>query len=173
MSKLSARPDAAKRRSRRGLSRRGRGVDCAGGEAAKYFPKSPTNEKGLSIMDSGIESLVQFCIAQRRAFDIAAWFAKFEDEGEAVALAAKYLSMTSWYGHEAELEEVAAATHVFADNSNGLHLESQAVGFDLNYFSTRVRIGIAQAGRVSRLAKRVDIGAPPELSEWPRKDSAA
>ncbi|MDD5248331.1 MAG: hypothetical protein PHY45_05070 [Rhodocyclaceae bacterium] len=124
-------------------------------------------------MKRAIESLVQFCIAQRNAFDIAAWFAKFEDEGEAVALAAKYLSMTSWYGHEAELEQVAAATHVFADNSNGLHLESQAVGFDLNYFSTRVRIGIAQAGQVSRLAKRVALGAPDARPDVPRRDFSA
>lgn len=122
-------------------------------------------------MNSDVESLVQFCVDQRRAFDIAAWFAKFEEEGEPVALAAKYLSMTSWYGHEAELERVAAATHVFADNSNGLHRESQAIGFDLHHFSIRVRLGIAQQ-RTPRLVKCMD-AMPAHFSEQPRKDTAA
>ncbi len=99
-------------------------------------------------MEGIIDSLVQFCIDQRCAFDAAAWLEKFEEMGEPVALAAKYLSMTSWYGNEVELERVAAATHVFADNSNGLHVESQALGFDLHTFSLKLRLGLAQARRV-------------------------
>lgn len=117
------------------------------------------------------ESLVQFCVSQRRAFDIAAWLTKFEDEGEAVALAATYLSMTSWYGYEAELEQVAAATRAFVQSSNGLHLESQIVGFDLHYFSTRVRAGIAQACGVPRCAQRPN--GVPTLLDQAREDAAA
>jgi hypothetical protein len=98
-------------------------------------------------MSGNMDSLVKFCIDQRGAFDAAAWHAKFEEAGEPVALAAKYLSMTSWYGHEAELERISAATHLFADDSNGLHLESQAMAFDLHSFSLRVRLGLAYERR--------------------------
>lgn len=104
-------------------------------------------------MDGVIDDLARFCIEQRRAFEPAAWLAKFEEAGEPVALAAKYLSMTSWYGHEAELECVSAATQVFADNSNGLHLESQAMDFDLHAFSIRVRLGLAHARRAAHPAR--------------------
>lgn len=104
-------------------------------------------------MDRLMDSLVGFCIDQRRAFDAAAWQVKFEEEGEAVALVAMYLSMTSWYGHEAELERFCAATHAFADNSNGLHVEARATGFDLHSFSLRVRLGLAQARRAPARAR--------------------
>ena len=98
-------------------------------------------------MDGVMDSLVQFCIDQRCAFDAAAWLEKFEEEGDPVALAATYLSMTSWYGHEAELERISASTHAWGDNSNGLHLESQAMDFDLHAFSVRVRLGLAHSRR--------------------------
>lgn len=91
------------------------------------------------------ELLAQFCIAQRNHFDPHEWYVRFELDGAAVALAAKYLSMTSWYGHEDALEQIVAGTHLFAENSAGLHQESQAVGFDLPYFSAKVRLGLAAA----------------------------
>jgi hypothetical protein len=90
------------------------------------------------------ESLAQFCIAQRDAFNPDDWYTQFDIDSKAVALAAKYLSMTSWYGHEAELERIAVATGAFG-NSYGLHRESRTIGFDLAYFSYTVRSGIAQA----------------------------
>jgi hypothetical protein len=90
------------------------------------------------------ESLAQFCIAQSDAFSRDDWYARFNIEGDAVALAARYLSMTSWYGHEEELEQIAVTTDVL-ESSNGLHRESRAIGFDLAHFSYTVRSGIAQA----------------------------
>lgn len=105
-------------------------------------------------MERVMDSLAQFCIDQRNAFDAAAWLAKFEEIGEPVALAAKYLSMTSWYGHEVELERISAATRVFADNSNGLHVEQQAMDFDLHAFSIRVRLGLAHARRTPHAVKQ-------------------
>lgn len=106
--------------------------------------------------------LAQFCIAQRNAFDPHDWYMRFDIDGEAVALAAKYLSMTSWYGHEDELEEVVAQTHVFGENSAGLHRESQAMDFDLPYFSARVRLGIAaaQTRPLPRIERRHQYVAP-------------
>jgi hypothetical protein len=106
------------------------------------------------------DTLAQFCVDQREAFDAAAWLRKFEEQGEAVALVAKYLSMTSWYGHEAELERVCAAMHAFADNSNGLHRESRALSFDLHSFSVRVRLGLARARSAPTAAPSV--ASPPQ-----------
>ena len=90
------------------------------------------------------ESLAQFCIAQRDAFNSDDWYARFNVDSKAVALAAKYLSMTSWYGHEDELEQIAVSMDAF-DNGYGPLRESRAIGFDLLHFSYTVRSGIAQA----------------------------
>jgi len=96
-------------------------------------------------MDSPIvtTSLAQFCIGQRNAFDPADWHARFPIDRPAVALAAKYLSMTSWYGHDEELERIAAAADAFADS--GANREARASDFDLAQFSYAVRIGVTQA----------------------------
>lgn len=102
---------------------------------------------------SATESLVQFCIVQRNAFAADDWRQRFECDGEAVALAAKYLSMTSWYGHEEELERIAATTHLLVESSLGLYRESQTIGFDLPYFAATVRIGVTQA-RFEQEARR-------------------
>jgi hypothetical protein len=53
----------------------------------------------------GIE---EFCAAQYYAFDAGAWIARAQRDGLRVAAAAEYLALTSWYGHEEELAEVAA-----------------------------------------------------------------
>ncbi len=94
-------------------------------------------------MDShGAESLAQFCIAQRNAFDPQQWLARRDQDGRALALAAKYLSMTSWYGHEAELESIAV--EIYASVGDSLFSESKSMEFDLPHFSTTVRMGVAQ-----------------------------
>lgn len=54
---------------------------------------------------SGIE---EFCAAQYYAFDAGAWVARAQRDGLRLAAAAEYLALTSWYGHEQELAEVAA-----------------------------------------------------------------
>lgn len=106
-----------------------------------------------------MELLAQFCITQHKTFFPHDWYRRFESDGPAVALAAKYLSMTSWYGHETELEEIAAGTHVFAEKSAGLNQESEAIDFDLPYFSAKVRLGLASAMQ-SRPARRHDRRRP-------------
>lgn len=88
------------------------------------------------------EALAQFCIDQRDAFDAGQWLARRDKDGKALALAAKYLSMTSWYGHEAELEGIAV--EVYASVGDSLFSESKAVEFDLPHFSTTVRLGVAR-----------------------------
>lgn len=90
------------------------------------------------------QSLAQFCIAQRSAFDSQQWLARKEVDGKAVALAAKYLSMTSWYGHEDELERIAIAVFAADGRDQVLFSESKSQDFDLPHFSTTVRLGVAQ-----------------------------
>lgn len=96
----------------------------------------------VDMKRQGAESLAQFCIAQRNAFDPQQWLARRDTDGKALALAAKYLSMTSWYGHEAELEGIAL--QIYADVGDSLFKESRSLEFDLPHFSTTVRLGIAQ-----------------------------
>lgn len=90
-----------------------------------------------------LDSLAHFCVVQRKFFDRDAWLARGAAEGAVVACAAKYLSMTSWYGYEDELALIAARISPSADGSTGLHREVEAVGFDLPCFSVIVRREIA------------------------------
>jgi hypothetical protein len=89
------------------------------------------------------ESLARFCIEQRNALDPDDWYQRSETDGKVVALAAKFLSMTSWYGHDDELVEIATKIHPALDGSSSLYCEAQAMAFDWPHFSTTVRIGIA------------------------------
>lgn len=101
------------------------------------------------------ESLAEFCIAQRNAFDPVDWYMRFGIDREAVPLAAKYLSMTSWYGHQEDLDRIASSMHCFVENSRGLYHQSKAIGFDLSIFSARVRAGVMQK-RTERAMRRPD-----------------
>lgn len=101
------------------------------------------------------ESLAKFCIAQRNAFDPDDWYAQADTNRKAVALAARYLSLTSWYGHEEELEQIAAELDVSVESSHGLYRELHTIGFDLAYFSYMVRIGVTQS-RIEREAGSSD-----------------
>lgn len=98
----------------------------------------------MIIMDRGMtDSLAHFCAVQRNNFEAEDWLALDGIYRDALGLAAKYLSMTSWYGHAEELEEIARRNH-FSDRSTGLHRESQALRFDLPYFSAKVRLDVAR-----------------------------
>ena len=88
------------------------------------------------------EALAQFCADQRYAFDARAWWTRARSEKSAVAVAARYLSMTSWYGHEDELKEIADASADIGASAC-LQRESQAAGLDLARFSVAVRSVIA------------------------------
>lgn len=89
------------------------------------------------------ESLARFCIEQRNDLDPDDWYQRSESDGKAVALAARFLSMTSWYGHDDELVEIAAKIDPALEANPSLYSQAQAMGFDWPHFSTTVRIGIA------------------------------
>lgn len=98
-----------------------------------------------------VESLAQFCADQFSPFDPEAWTGKSSIDGKTLAVAAKYLSMTSWYGHEEELERIAGRADATILNISGFHREAQAIGLDLTSLSAKVRLRIALQQR-SRLA---------------------
>lgn len=82
----------------------------------------------------GIE---EFCAAQYYAFDAGAWIARAQRDGLRVAAAAEYLALTSWYGHEDELADVAARIRA----QIGRDAPEQ---FALARFSARTRYLLAQ-----------------------------
>ena len=92
----------------------------------------------------GTDSLVQFCIHQRYAFDAGAWRRRGAADGKVIALTAKYLSMTSWFGREDELERIARELDAVVVGASEFQREVRAIGLDLAYISARVRFGIAE-----------------------------
>jgi hypothetical protein len=90
-----------------------------------------------------LDSLASFCAEQRQTFESSAWLTHGDADRRTLAVIAKYLSMTSWYGHEDELVNIASEIHPAIADEAGFHLESQAIGFDLKHFSSRVRYRIA------------------------------
>jgi len=103
------------------------------------------------------DSLAQFCADQFNQFEAEAWLDRSSADGKVRAVVAKYLSMTSWYGHEAELERIAAHTDSALANMAGFHREAQAIGLDLGSFSALVRRRIALRQR-GKLAAVKDLG---------------
>jgi len=83
---------------------------------------------------SGIE---EFCAAQYYSFDTEAWLERAQREGLRVAAAAEYLALTSWYGHEAALEDVAARIRARLGRGDGDRLA-------LARFSGRTRYLLAR-----------------------------
>ncbi len=84
---------------------------------------------------------------QSKAFNSGDWLDLIAIDGEVIALAARYLSMTSWYGHEEDLNKIAEQMQIGGDQqgSSTLCHETQALEFDLSYFSAAVRGGIARS----------------------------
>jgi len=94
-----------------------------------------------------LDSLVRFCAGQARRFDPGAWRESESIDRNALAVAAKYLSMTSWYGHEAALERVAEELRPEMSSTEKFDHEASAIGFELSYFSVAVRYQIVMGDR--------------------------
>ncbi len=89
------------------------------------------------------ESIAQFCVEQYGKFDPQAWKRRGAADRRLIAVAAKYLSMTSWFGHEAHLERIAVETDAALADSAEFNRELELIGLDLALFSSSVRFGIA------------------------------
>jgi hypothetical protein len=89
------------------------------------------------------ESIAQFCAEQHRRFDPQAWKRRSIADRKLVAVAAKYLSMTGWFGYESELERLAEEIDAAMADSIEFNRELGSIGLDLALFSAAVRCGIA------------------------------
>ncbi len=89
------------------------------------------------------ESIAQFCVEQHVNFDPQAWRRRGAADRKLVAVAAKYLSMTSWFGHEDQLERIAEDVDASVSDTNEFNRELGSIGLDLARFSATVRCGIA------------------------------
>ena len=90
-----------------------------------------------------LDSLARFCADQRRAFDARAWLGQATVDGRVMAVAAKFLSMTSWYGHEEELTNICEQLHAGVATREWFDREAEAIGFDLSHFSATTRYRVA------------------------------
>jgi len=102
-------------------------------------------------------TLAQFCIDQHGAFEPADWVARGAVDGKPIAVAAHYLSMTSWYGHEEELGHIVYALDPELAKSAVFEREVRDGIFSLAQFAHMVRRGIA----VRKIAASVKAGFAP------------
>ena len=91
-----------------------------------------------------LDSLARFCAAQRYAFDIRVWLSQRVFDTKVLAVAAKFLSMTSWYGHEDELTQICEHLHAGVVTREWFDQEADAIGFDMGNFSATTRYRFAK-----------------------------
>jgi len=82
-----------------------------------------------------------------RRFDPSAWRESESVDRRTLAVAACYLSMTSWYGYETALEHFAEELCPGICSAERFDREAFAIGFDLSYFSAAVRYQVAMSDR--------------------------
>jgi len=92
-----------------------------------------------------LTTLARFCASQRAAFDLRAWLAERTFDRRDLAIAALYLSMTSWYGYEGSLRRIAEELHPGIASGGVFSEEIQAMQFDLARFSGTTRYLILQS----------------------------
>jgi hypothetical protein len=96
------------------------------------------------------EALAQFCADQYFSFDSRAWARRARYDRNSSTVAAMYLAMTSWYGHEDELERIAADSRAMHASGEAFRRTSQASSFDPSVFSQQVRAEIARRRQSSQ-----------------------
>ena len=94
-----------------------------------------------------IQSLAKFCADQQDAFNAEAWLAvrggESQNSSVAFATIAKYLSMTSWYGHEEELEAIAVELYAPLASPGEFERVAHDCDFDTGGFSVALRYRLA------------------------------
>ena len=118
------------------------------------------------------EALARFCIEQSLSFDAHDWLLLTEFDEKKVGLAAKYLSMTSWYGHEEDLEAIAGYAHIFDSTTAGLGGGMNCDNRNSTCCSSQRRCAWASRARVPlcshRRRKRVDPDAVTNAMRTPQ-----
>jgi hypothetical protein len=102
------------------------------------------NPRGFAMNQQESEALAQFCADQFFAFDARAWARRSQYDHHASTVAAMYLSLTTWYGHELELERIAAGSQALDVTGQASRRASPATEFDPAGFSAMVRAEIAR-----------------------------
>lgn len=89
-------------------------------------------------------SLARFCADQYFGFETDAW-AQFAGSTDCAVLAAaaRYLSMTSWYGRTDELARIASGLVTQAEADTRAPAGAQERDFDLEHFSAVLRVEVA------------------------------
>ena len=90
-----------------------------------------------------LEALTQFCVDQHLNFDSQAWHNSDHIDRRRFAVVARYLSMTSWYGLETELEAIAEVLLPGISARHRFNSELPALAIDISYLSATVRYRIA------------------------------
>ena len=109
---------------------------------------------------SSLDGLARFCASQQEKFDQCAWLSQGAADPTAYAVAAKYLSMTSWYGYEEPLESVATQLWPALAVRNASDRELRSIGLDLGSLSASIRFRIALRS-IERMSKTADaLGSP-------------
>jgi hypothetical protein len=104
---------------------------------------------GTAMRRRTLDGLAVFCAVQRYRFDPAAWMRRSAFDCKRVAFAAHYLSMTSWYGHEEELEAIAEKIYPGIASIDTFWQDMQAMDVELAQLSSAVRFGLTPPGRAS------------------------
>ncbi|MFA6311152.1 MAG: hypothetical protein WCV99_06120 [Sterolibacterium sp.] len=86
-----------------------------------------------------LELLTAFCADQRADFDPKAWQRAQRIDSRLLAVTAHYLSMTSWYGHELELEIIAESLVPGISDKRRFNSELRDLAVDIRYLSATIR----------------------------------
>lgn len=88
-------------------------------------------------------ALAQFCADQYYTFDPRAWKRRSRYDHHASGMAAMVLLATDWYGHETELEGIAAEARQALNASAEAFRRPQRATVEADQFSAMVRSEIA------------------------------
>ena len=115
-----------------------------------------------------LEALTQFCVDQHLNFAPQAWCNGDRIDGRILAVVARYLSMTSWYGLDMELELIAEALQPGISKRQRFNSELHALAIDIPYLSATIRYRIA----MRRIAESSAYG-PGSLASNPKRGQMA
>ena len=89
------------------------------------------------------EYLVKFCATQYQVFDALSWVQSPLVDAKLLAVAARFLSMTYWFGHDEVLCQVARTLDPSVIEPNNFVKEASAIGFEFGRFSSALKMEIS------------------------------
>jgi len=101
-----------------------------------------------------LELLTEFCTEQRWNFDPNAWHSPQCVDSRLLAVTARYLSMTSWYGHELDLEMIGEALLPGISDKRRFDAVLAELSIDIPYLSATVRYRSEMRRILARTAPR-------------------